>query len=552
MFSGESHARLLTLLATCFAMFMTMLDNTVVNVALPTLQRSFGSSVSGLQWIIGGYTLLFATFMLTGGTLGDIYGRRRAFLAGLGIFTAGSLLCGLAPSLGVLIGGRVVQGVGAALLVPGSLALLTNSFPEARERAQAIGLWAGVSGVALAMGPVVGGLLVDSLGWQSVFFLNVPIGITAFGVTTHAVRESKHPEGRGLDLAGQTLAIVSLGSVTYALIEAENQGWTSVATIGLFLAAGASVAAFLQVERRSRSPMLQLGFFRDKTFSASVAVAGLVSFGMFGALFFLTLYIQNVQGYSALGMGVRALPLTSAVIVTAPLAGRLAARVGSRLPMTAGLLMNGAGLLLLERITPTMSYAMLWWNLVLLGVGMGLVATPMTAAVMSAVPRARAGMASATTNASREIGGVLGVALLGALVSHWFTVQLAAGMSAFALPADAKSRLLALASHGRVSAAALLTHGEARSLHSVVASAYVAGMRPAIAVAGATLLLGSGLALAFVRGGAPAAASLPTTEQAAAPEAETAAAAESLGGPATAGGRTTTASGRANAKEEAA
>ncbi len=229
MFAVDRRTKILTLGAMCFALFMAMLDNTVVNVALPSIQLHFGSGVSGLQWIIDAYTLVFAAFMLTGGTLGDLYGRKRLFLIGLTVFTGGSLIAGLAPSLNVLIAGRAIQGLGAAALLPGTLSILTQAFPDPKERAQAIGIWAGVSGMALAAGPIVGGALVDSLGWQSVFFLNIPIGIAAFIVARRVVHESRNPEGRHLDLPGQALAIIGLGALTYALIEANSYGWTSAA-----------------------------------------------------------------------------------------------------------------------------------------------------------------------------------------------------------------------------------------------------------------------------------------------------------------------------------
>jgi EmrB/QacA subfamily drug resistance transporter len=486
----------------CFALFMAMLDNTVVNVALPSIQNHLNSGVSSLQWVISGYTLLFASLMLTGGTLGDIYGRRLAFLVGVSIFTAGSLLCGVAPAMAVLIGGRVVQGVGAALLLPGTLSIITNTFTDPRERSQAIGLWAGISGLALALGPVLGGVLVDSLGWQSVFFINVPIGMAAFLVTMRTVHESKAPEGRRLDLPGQVLAVVALGSATYALIEANNYGWRSPLIASLFAVAAVTAVLFFVVERRSPSPLLQLGFFRDRTFSAALTVASMVSFGMFGIFFFLTLYLQSVQGYSALGMGIRGLAITIAIIVTAPLAGRLAGRIGSRLPMAAGLALNGVGLLLLTRITPTTSYSLLWWKLTLLGVGMGLVMTPMTAAVMSAVPRARAGMASAMSNASREVGGVFGIALLGAIVTHWFATDLSSSLRGVALPAALKAHILALAGHGGGEAATGLPPGaNAPALRATIDTAFVNGIHVALFVGAGVLLLGAALAFALVRGG---------------------------------------------------
>ncbi len=343
MFAVDRRTKILTLGAMCFALFMAMLDNTVVNVALPSIQLHFGSGVSGLQWIIDAYTLVFAAFMLTGGTLGDLYGRKRIFLIGLTVFTAGSLIAGLAPSLNALIAGRAIQGLGAAALLPGTLSILTQAFPDPKERAQAIGIWAGVSGMALAAGPIVGGALVDSLGWQSVFFLNIPIGIVAFIVALRVVRESRNPEGRHLDLPGQALAIIGLGTLTYALIEANHYGWTSALILGLFATAAIATGLFIWVELRSSSPMLDLSFFRNRTFAAAATVAGLVSFGMFGVFFFLTLFLQNVQGYSAFQMGLRSLPMTGAIIFTAPIAGNLAGRIGPRIPMTVGLAIVGVG-----------------------------------------------------------------------------------------------------------------------------------------------------------------------------------------------------------------
>ncbi|MBC7294650.1 MAG: MFS transporter, partial [Thermoleophilia bacterium] len=234
MFEQDRRVKLLTLGAMCFALFMVMLDNTVVNLALPTIQRQLGAGLSGLQWIVDAFTLLLASLMLTGGTLGDLYGRKRAFMGGVALFTAGSLFCALSPSVNLLIAGRAVQGVGAAIMMPSTLAIITNTFMDPKERAQAIGIWAGVSGTALALGPVLGGVMVDSLGWQSIFYINVPIGLIAVALSWRVVRESKNPEGRSLDIPGQLLAIVGLGSLTYAFIEANTYGWTSARILSMF------------------------------------------------------------------------------------------------------------------------------------------------------------------------------------------------------------------------------------------------------------------------------------------------------------------------------
>ena len=501
MFEENGRTKLLTLLAMCFALFMAMLDNTVVNVALPKIQTSLGSSVSGLQWIVDAYVLMFASLLLTGGTLGDIFGRKRMFLIGLTVFTFASFLCGIAPNLTFLILARGLQGVGAAALMPGTLSILTHTFPDPRERAQAIGIWAGVSGLALALGPVVGGALVDGLGWQSVFFLNVPIGILAFFVVTRVVAESKHPEGRSVDLPGQVLAIGWLGALTYALIEGNSKGWTSPLIVTLLAAAGAGLIAFLLVEARVKSPMLQLSFFRNRTFSAANVVAAMISFGMFGMFFFLSLFMQQILGYSAVAAGVRFLPMTAAIIVAAPTAGRIAGRVGSRIPMTIGLGLCGTAMLILHGITPTSTYGDFWWALPLMGIGMGLTMTPMTAAVMSSVPPQRSGMASATTNTSREVGGVFGIALLGAILTAKMKATLAASLVSLDVPAAIRDRLVLAATHGGFSAgsAAAIPGVDMAALRSAFDDAFVTGMRSALLVSSIALYAGSVVAFTFIR-----------------------------------------------------
>ncbi len=499
----KDRSKLLTLLAMCFALFMAMLDNTVVNVALPKIQGDLGSGVSGLQWIVDAYVLMFASLMLTGGTLGDIFGRKRMFLSGLSIFTIASLMCGLAPNLTILILARGLQGVGAAALMPGTLSILTQTFPDPRERAQAIGLWAGVSGLALALGPVVGGALVDGLGWQSVFFLNVPIGILAFFVVTRVVAESKHPEGRTVDLPGQVLAIGWLGALTYALIEGNASGWTSPLIMTLLAVAVLGLLAFLFVEHRSSSPMLQLSFFRNRTFAAANSVASLVSFGMFGMFFFLSLFMQEILRFSAVGAGVRFLPTTVAIIITAPLAGRLASRIGSRVPMTVGLALCGTSLLILHGVSATSSYGDFWYALLIMGVGMGLTMAPMTAAVMSSVPRERSGMASATTNTSREVGGVFGIALLGALLTAKMKSTLTVSLAALDLPSGVRDQVIERATHGGAGGGGNVP----AAVSDAIRSAFVGGMRVSLLVASIALFVGSAVAFTFIRGHAGAEAS---------------------------------------------
>ncbi len=501
MFAENRQTKLLTLFAMCFALFMAMLDNTVVNVALPKIQDSLGAGVSGLQWVVDAYTLLFASLLLTGGTLGDLYGRKRLFMAGLVIFSIGSLLCGLSSSIGFLIVSRAVQGVGAAALIPSTLSIITHTFPDPRERAQAIGLWAGVSGLALALGPVVGGLLVDSLGWQSVFFLNVPVGFIGLLVAARFVPESKNPEGRTLDIPGQLLGIAWLSSLTYALIEGNARGWRSPVILVAFAIALVGLISFLIVERRSPSPMLQLGFFRNSTFTGGVSVAALVSFGMFGMLFFLSLFMQNVQGYSPVGAGLRFLPATVAIIITAPLAGRWASRIGSRIPMTIGLAMVGTGMLLYLGVNEFTPYLHWFWIQPIQGVGMGLTMAPMTAAVMSSVPPARSGMASATTNTSREVGGTFGIALLGAILTARLTSVMTGALTALGIPSAVQSKIEFAMSHGGGAAAAKsLPPGiDAAALKAAFDHAFVDGMHVAMMVAAGALLFGALVAFLLVQ-----------------------------------------------------
>jgi EmrB/QacA subfamily drug resistance transporter len=414
---SDRKVQLLTLGACCFGLFMVMLDNTVVNVALPSIQRELGAKVSGLALVLDAYILVFATMLLTAGSLGDRFGRRRVFRAGLVVFTAASALCGLAPTLAALVAARALQGVGAAALLPSSLAILTDAFPDPRERVQAIGLWSGVSAMALAAGPVVGGLLTDAFGWRWVFYVNLPVGVAAFVVAGRVVAESSNPAAGRFDLPGLLLGSFGLGAVTLGLIESNQRGWASPEIVGLLAAGVLLLGGFLATEARRRQPMLALGFFRDRCFSTANVVVLLAGFALLGFVFFNTLYFQAVQGWSPLQAGLRSLPNTLAVVVCAPLAGRLASRAGYRVPVTAGLLLGAAGLLALTGIAPGTPYSQLWWKLVLFGAGLGLSISPATAAGVAAMPGTQAGVASAVISTSRQVGGALGVAVLGAVAA---------------------------------------------------------------------------------------------------------------------------------------
>jgi EmrB/QacA subfamily drug resistance transporter len=414
---NSENRRWWTLGAVAFGLFMIMLDNTVVNVALPAIQRDLGVGLSELQWIVTGYALTFAALMLTGGKLADHYGRRLIFVVGLAIFTLASLGCGLAESGDVLIEARVVQGVGAALMNPATLSIISATFPP-EQRGMAIGIWAGVSALALAIGPLVGGLLTDHLDWSWIFFVNVPVGILAVAASFLVIEESRDTsEERRLDLPGQLAGGLGLFALTYGLIEANTYGWTSARILGAFAVAAAALALFLWLERVQRVPMLDLGLFRNGTFAGANAVILLVALAMFGVFFFVSLYMQNILGFSAVETGAAFLPMTVLIILVAPLAGKTSDRIGSRWLMTTGMVLIGLQLLYLSRLGVDETFWDLLPGLLVGGVGMALVMTPSAAAAVRSVPVDQAGVGSAVLNAFRQVGGSLGIAVMGAIIA---------------------------------------------------------------------------------------------------------------------------------------
>jgi EmrB/QacA subfamily drug resistance transporter len=501
-FEGDNaREKVVVLLTMCFALAMAMLDNTVVNVALFRISRELGAGVSDLQWIVDGYILAFASLLLTGGILGDRFGRKRAFLAGLVVFTTASLLCGLSQSTAQLIAARALQGVGAALLMPGTLSIITVTFPT-HERARAIGLWAGMSALALALGPTVGGLMVEHLGWESVFFLNVPIGIVAFLVATRTVRESYSSEQRHLDLGGLALGTSALFLLTYALIEANQRGWTDPVILAALGGFAVLLVGFLVWETRSPRAMMPLRFFRIPAFSAGNTVAFSVSLGMFATFFFLSLYMQGVRGYSAFETGVRFLPMTLAIIVTAPNAGRYAQRHGSRAPMTYGLILAGAGLLVLSRLGLDTPYGVMLPVFAVMGHGIGSTMAPMTAAVMNAVGPERAGLGSAMTNTSREVGGVFGIALLGTILTTRLRNGFDSALDDLGVPAAQHEAIADVAGRGTLDPSVLagLPPGQRAAVVEAFRQSFMSGFRLSLVVAGAVLLAAAVVANRFVPG----------------------------------------------------
>lgn len=413
-----SRSPTLPLVALCLGYFMVILDVTVVTVALPAIGTSLHAGVTGLQWVVDGYTVVCAGLLLFCGGLGDRLGGKAVFLSGLLVFTLASAGCALAPTVTVLVVARLVQGLGAALMVPASLALLRTAYPERAARARAFGVWGTVAGLAAGAGPVLGGVLVTGLGWRSVFLLNLPVGLAALLLTVRHVPHS--PAGRarrGLDLPAQAAAAVALAALATGCIEAGALGWTRPAVLGALAASVCGALAFLVLERRARAPMLPLALFRVRAFSASAVIGVLLNAGFYGLLFLAPLYFQQVHHYSALRTGCALLPAVGVVALGSALAGRLTARTGPRLPMVAGLLVGAAGLLGWLAAGPDTPWAVLAAPMACVGFGTALTMPASTAAVMEAAPGERGGVAAAVFNAARQTGSALGVALFGTLVA---------------------------------------------------------------------------------------------------------------------------------------
>jgi len=470
---AEENKKWWTLAAVSFGLFMIMLDNTIVNVALPTIERSLHLKISELEWIVTGYALTFGALMLTGGKLADLFGRRAVFVGGLVIFTLSSLGCGLAGSASVLIGARVVQGVGAALMNPSTLSIITVTFPP-KQRGTAIGIWAGISALALAIGPLTGGLIVENLNWNWIFFINVPIGVLAVIAAYAFIPESRDTSAEQRpDLAGQFTSALGLFALSYGLIEANNYGWTSGRILGAFALAVASLTAFVVLELRQRLPMLDLSLFRNRGFAGANAVMGLVGLAMFGIFFYVSLYLQQVLGYSPVQAGGAFLPWTVLIILLAPVAGKLSDRLGPRRFVTTGMVIVAGSMLVFSRVGLGASYWSLLPGMVLGGLGMSIAMAPTTAAAMSSVRPEKAGVGSAVLNSMRQVGGSLGIAIMGAIVASGITSSLASGHSrpvAFVNGfhhAVEVSSLIALA--GAVIAAATLGH--VRQRHEPVVAA---------------------------------------------------------------------------------
>jgi DHA2 family methylenomycin A resistance protein-like MFS transporter len=405
----------LILLTMSLGVLVAQIDTSVVNLAVKQIGAKLDAGVTALQWVVDSYNLVYASLLLTAGTLADLYGRRRVFALGIALFTIGSLVCGLAPNAIVLVAGRAIAGLGAALEVPTSLAILAVAYPDTKERTHALGLWASCNGLAFIIGPTVGGALVDAVGWRSIFLLIIPLCVATLALTWTSVPESKDPKGRKLDLPGQALAIAALGGLSLAVIEGPRWGWLSVGSIASFAISIATAVLFLRRQADSAGALVPLPMLKNRVFAACLGVAACMTFGMYAMLFLTPLYLQSVRGDSALLAGIELLPMSVAFVVVSQLSGKIANAFGPRLPMTLGMAMMGTGLFMLALIPLNDSLVLVEAALLVIGCGLGLNTGPVNAVAVANVPAARSGTASGLVNTARMVGATLGVAVLGAV-----------------------------------------------------------------------------------------------------------------------------------------
>jgi EmrB/QacA subfamily drug resistance transporter len=480
-----------TLAVLCLSLLVIGLDNTILNVALPTLQRDLDASSSQLQWIVDVYMLLFAGVLLTAGSLGDRFGRKRALTLGLIVFGLGSLGSALATSPELLIAMRAVMGIGGAFIMPSTLSILTATFP-AHERGKAIGIWAGVSGLGIAVGPVAGGWLIENADWSWIFLVNLPVVVVALIAGRFLVPESRDESAPRLDLGGFGLSFVALTSLVWGLIEAPARGWTDGLVLAAFMFSALTLIAFVAWERRAPSPMLDIALFRNPRFSASSAAISLAFFALFGVIFFLTQYLQEVRGYDALEAGLRTMPVAAGLIIGGPLSAKFTERLGIRIVVPAGLTIVAGALYLLSFADATSSYWLIATSLVALGFGMANAMAPATDAIMGSLPEAKMSVGSAINDTTRVAGGALGVAVLGSLLASGYRGDMDAAVSA--LPEPAREIAQDSLAGGMAVAERL---GDDR-LASVAQDAFVSGMHTAALVAAAVALLGAIVAAVFL------------------------------------------------------
>ena len=498
----------LALATLLFVLFLTFLDNTIVTVVLAHVQSDLHASVNQLQWVVNGYALTFASLMLSFGTIGDLLGRKKVMLSGVAVFCAGSVIAAVAPDTNILIAGRVVMGIGAAASEPGTLSMIRHLYPDRAERARSLGLWAAVSSLGLALGPLIGGLLVFGWSWRAIFWFNVLFGVLAFASAAIVLPESSDPVGARFDVPGFLLGALALGSATFATILGETQGYRTWWIALLYALALLAAIAFVLVELRVANPVLNVRYFKRAAFAGSNIIGGTAYFGTFAIFFFVALYLQVVGSNSSLGTALVFVPMAVGMVVTSVFTGRWVAAWGPRIPMATGCVLAGVGIILTDvMITPHAGVGDIGWTMFLAGSGIGMAMVPVTSAALGSVPPEHSGMAASTTNTFREIGAVVGVAVLGSIVNGQLTVNLVRRLTAIGIPKAFQSLVVSAVTtgtyQGEAKTATAKNHAIAHIVHEVVSAAYGAfgrGLDISLSVAGALLLASAVLALATVYG----------------------------------------------------
>jgi EmrB/QacA subfamily drug resistance transporter len=488
--------RWIVLSVMCLSLLLIVMDNTIVNVALPTLQRDLDASTTQLQWVVDAYILVFAGLLLTMGSLGDRFGRRGALAIGLAVMGTGSILSAFANDADQLIATRALMGVGGAMIMPATLSIITNVFTDRRERAQAIAIWAATAGAAVAIGPVTGGWLLEHFWWGSVFLVNVPVVVIALVLGRLFVPTSRDPAAPPIDVLGALLSIAGLVVLVWAIIEGPG-GWTDPEIIGAFALAAVLLGAFILWERWTRFPMLDVSFFRNPRFSAASGAIMLTFFAMFGSLFLLTQFLQSILGYTPLEAGIRLLPMAGVMIVISPLSAKVVERIGSKVVVASGLSIAAIGLIIASRLTAGASYPEVLTSLVILAAGMALVMPPATESIMGSLPPAKAGVGSAVNDTTRQVGGALGVAVLGSVMSSTYGPRVSDAISGLPLSSEQ-----ATAIHDQIGAA-IRAAGEiggapGRALADVASRGFADGMSTAFIIGAAALALGAVIVALFL------------------------------------------------------
>jgi EmrB/QacA subfamily drug resistance transporter len=488
-----------TLAVLCFSLVVITLDNTILNVAIPTLQRELHATNSQLQWMVDSYTLVFAGLLLTAGSLGDRFGRRGALQIGLAVFGAGSVVAALVDTPNELIAARALMGVGGAFIMPSTLSVLTNVFTDPGERGRAIGIWAGIAGVGIALGPLAGGFLVEHFYWGSIFLVNIPIVVIAIAAGAWLVPTSKDPAAPRLDPLGAALSIAGLSALLYGIIEAPSNGWTDPLILVSFGLAIVLLGLFAVWELRTTHPMLDVKFFKNPRFSAASAGIALVFLALFGSLFLLTQYFQFVLGYSALQTGVRLLPYAGVLVVVAPLSARFVERVGTKLVVTIGLMLVALGLFAMTQVGVATSYPDILWRVVLVAAGMGCTMAPATESIMGSLPLSKAGVGSAVNDTTRQVGGALGIAIIGSVLASTYGSKIGDAIARQSRPVP---KPIADAMKSQLGAALAVAHRIGGPIGSLIQTtarhAFVSGMHQGMLVGGVAALVGAVIAFVWL------------------------------------------------------